>query len=152
MDIYEYLLTEAESEGLIVKEFPLIGYDGLIKGNHIAISKNLTQTEKSCVLAEELGHYYTTVGSILDQSDIGNRKQEHRARMIAYNKMVGLLGIIEAYKERCQNLAEMAEHLRVSESFLKETLERYRMKYGCRVEVDNYIIFFEPQLAVIEKL
>ena len=36
--------------------------------------------EKASVLAEELGHYYTTVGNILDQEDAGNRKQEHKAR------------------------------------------------------------------------
>ena len=57
MNTYEYLLTEAEDEGLIVKELPLRGYDGRIKGNRIAISKSLTQTEKYCVLAEELGHH-----------------------------------------------------------------------------------------------
>lgn len=152
MNAYECLLIEAGNEGLIVKELPLRGYDGRIKGNRVAISRSLTQTQKSCVLAEELGHYYTTVGNILDQSDAGNRKQESRARLWAYNKMVGLIGIIEAHKNRCQNLSEMAEHLNVSESFLKETLERYRMKYGCKVEIDNFIILFEPQLAVIEKI
>lgn len=152
MNTYECLLTEAGNEGLIVKELPLRGYDGRIKGNRVAISRSLDQTEKSCVLAEELGHYYTTVGNILDQSNAGNRKQESRARLWAYNKMVGLLGIVKAYKKRCQNLTEMADYLNVSESFLAETLERYRMKYGFKVEIDNYIILFEPQLAVIEKI
>lgn len=152
MNTYECLLTEAGNKGLIVKELPLKGYDGRIKGNRVAISRNLTQAQKSCVLAEELGHYYTTVGNILNQSDAGNQKQESRARLWAYNKMVGLIGIIEAYKNRCQNLSEMADYLNVSESFLEETLERYRMKYGCCVEIDNYVILFEPQLAVIEKM
>ena len=83
MNTYEYLLTEAENEKLIVKELPLRGYDGRIKGNRGAISQNLTDTQKTCVLAEELGHHYTPVGTILDQSDDGNRKQELKARLWA---------------------------------------------------------------------
>lgn len=149
---YETLLKEADSMNLVVKEKPLRAHAGRIKGNRIAIKADMTTTEKACVLAEELGHYYTTAGNILDQSDPQNRKQELRARLVAYNKMVGLLGIIKAYKKRCQNLSEMADYLNVSESFLNEALERYRMKYGCKVEIDNYIVLFEPQLAVIEKI
>jgi Domain of unknown function (DUF955). len=149
---YETLLKEADSMNLVVKEKPLRAHAGRIKGNRIAIKADMTTTEKACVLAEELGHYYTTVGNILDQSDYQNQKQELRARLIAYNKMIGLLGIIKAYQKRCQTFAEMADYLNVPESFLKETLERYRTKYGCKVEVDNYVILFEPQLAVIEKI
>lgn len=51
---------------------------------------SLTQTEKSCVLAEEIGRRYTTIGDILDQNDMNNRKQELRARLWAYNKQIGL--------------------------------------------------------------
>ena len=46
----------------------------------------------------------------------------------------------------------MAEYLDVTEEFLKEALEQYRRKYGQRAELDNYVIIFEPQLAVIEKI
>ena len=35
---------------------------------------------------------------------------------------------------------------------LKEALDAYRRKYGCGVEFDNYIIMFEPYLAVIQRL
>ena len=79
---YEALLKEADSHQLIVKEKPLIRNNGLIIGNKIAIRKDIdTEIEKSCVLAEELGHYYTTVGDIMDQTDVSNRKQERRARV-----------------------------------------------------------------------
>ena len=65
--LYEDLLIEADMSNLIVKEKPLINNDGLISGNRIAIRKNIaTTTEKACVLAEELGHHYTTTGNILD--------------------------------------------------------------------------------------
>lgn len=54
---YEQLLTAADQEGLLVKEQPLTEHDGLIRGSRIAIRKDIeTQAEKSCVLAEEIGH------------------------------------------------------------------------------------------------
>lgn len=60
---YEQLLTAADQEGLCVKEQPLTGHDGLIRGSRIAIRKDIeTQAEKSCVLAEEIGHYRTSSG------------------------------------------------------------------------------------------
>ena len=42
---------------------------GLYSDGTIAISTDMkTDAEKACVLAEELGHHYTTYGNILDQS------------------------------------------------------------------------------------
>ena len=47
---YETLLTECDSIGLVVKEKHLHGNDGRIKGNKIAIRKDIeTQAEKACV-------------------------------------------------------------------------------------------------------
>ena len=148
---YEKLLDEAQSEGLIVKEKYIPGYGGRIYKNRIAIHNEIrTSSEKSCVLAEELGHYYTTVGNILDQSSVSNRKQELRARMWAYNRQIGLLGIIKSYEHGCRNLYDMAEYLEVTEEFLKDALERYRQKYRMYTAVDNYIIYFEPGLGVVK--
>ena len=149
--IYETLLDVACNEGLIVKEKNLQAHDGRIKGNRVAIRKNIaTDTEKACVLAEELGHHYTTSGNILNMTDVQNRKQERHARMWAYNCMIGLAGIISAYKTGCKSTFEMAEHLEVSEAFLKEALEAYRAKYGICTKLDNYVIYFEPNLSVLE--
>lgn len=156
MTEYERQLEIAKKENVIIIEqydMNSTGLKGLYCNGTIALSKDIkTNAERSCILAEELGHHYTTVGDILNQNNENNCKQELKARLWAYNKKIGLIGIVKAYKKRCQNLAEMAEYLNVSEPFLKEALERYRMKYGCKVEIDNYIILFEPQLAVIEKI
>ncbi|WP_049753812.1 hypothetical protein [Alkaliphilus oremlandii] len=70
---YEELLKETNSSGLIVKEKPLRGYNGRIKGNRIAIKKDLTNSAKLSTLSEEVVHHFTTVGNILDQSKIGNK-------------------------------------------------------------------------------
>lgn len=148
---YEQLLAHSDEAGLVVKEKPLKYNDGRIKGNRIAIRQNIeTQKEKACVLAEELGHHYTSSGNILDQTKVENVKQEQRARMWAYNKQIGLYGIIDAYKRGCRNIHEMADHLDVTEEFLRDALEAYRLKYGQCVNIDNYTVYFEPYLMVAD--
>lgn len=142
---YEQLLTAADQEGLLVKEQPLTGHDGLIRGSRIAIRKDIeTQVEKSCVLAEEIGHYRTSFGNILDQSKVESRKQEYRARLYGYNLKIGLAGLIRAYEARCRDRYEMAEYLDVTEEYLEEAIDCYKAKYGLYASVDNYIIYFEP--------
>lgn len=147
---YEELLIEADANNLTVKEKPLPISKGRIKGNRIAIRKDMTETEKACVLAEELGHYYTAVGNILDQSSVENRKQEMQGRILAYNKQVGLRGIVDAYLHHCQNLSEAAEYLGVTEEFLSDSITYYKNKYGVFATVDNYTVVFDPTIAVIE--
>ena len=150
MTTYDDLLIEADNNNLITKEKPLRGNKGRIKGNRIAIKKDLTETEKKCVLAEELGHHYTAVGDIIDQSSVENRKQEMRGRILAYNKLVGLRGIVDAYLHHCQNLSDTAEYLEVTEEFLIDSITYYKTKYGIYAQIDNYIVIFEPTIAVIE--
>lgn len=150
---YETLLDEASNSGLIVKEKPLYSSDGRIKGNRIAIRQDITTTtEKSCVLAEELGHHYTSIGNIIDLSDVQNRKQERQARLWAYNKQIGLYGLIRAFQHGCTSLHEIAEYLEVTEQFLHEAIECYRNKHGICTAVDNYVIYFIPNLTIGERL
>lgn len=127
----------------------VFGLKGMYYNQNIAIEKSLSPVEKSCVLAEELGHHFTSCGNILDQNDIANRRQEYRARYYGYNLKIGLMGIIRAHESGCRNLYEMAEYLDVTETYLKEALACYKSKYGEYVKVDNYMIYFIPCLAVL---
>ena len=147
---YETLLNTADTEELLVKEKPLKYNNGRIYGNRVAIRKDMPTVQKACALAEELGHYYTSYGDIIELHSVEDQKQELRARLWAYNKMIGLQGIIAAYKHGCTSLHDMAEFLEVTEEFLAEALERYRSKYGCYTKLDNYVIYFEPVLGVLE--
>ena len=146
---YETLLEEADSQFLVVKEKPLRAHNGRIKGNRIAIKKDIPTIQKACVLAEELGHHYTTVGNILDQSKADNRKQERRARLWAYKRAFDLVDLVSAYKHGCRNRYEIAEYLEVTEQFLQEALDTYKEKYGIYTEVDCYVVYFEP-LGILE--
>lgn len=149
---YGALLDEANAEGISVKERPFKTYDGRLKGKDIYLRKDMNTTEKTCVLAEEIGHHYTTVGNILDRESADNRKQERRARLWAYNKQIGLNGLVRAYEHGCTASHEIAEYLDVTEEALQECIEFYRDKYGEYKTFDHYIIFFIPHLAVLKKI
>lgn len=154
MNNFEEIEQEIFDSGITLDfvDFKSERIKGLCCGNSIAISKNLnTSAEKICVAAEEIGHHETSVGNILDMNDVQNRKQERKARLWAYNKQIGLISLVEAYKHGCHGQNEVAEYLNVTEEFLKEAIDCYRSKYGICAEVDNYVVFFEPALAVMEK-
>ena len=140
---YEELLIESDNLGLIVKEKPLEYHDGRIKGNRVAIRSTIpTHTQKACVLAEEIAHHITSTGDILDMSNISNRKQEYKARIWSYNKLIDLQGFINAFEHHCTNLYETATFLGVTEQFLADTINAYMHKYGCYIRYKNYVIEF----------
>ena len=133
MNKFEKLLQEAEDNNVKVYKFNLGDgeIEGLYMDGYIALSDKLQTTkQKACVLAEELGHHYTTVGNILDQNDMANSKQERAARGWAYTKLVPLENIRQAYGHGYIESYDIAEYLDVDEGFLKDSLEYYREKFG----------------------
>lgn len=155
MNKLEKLEQEAFEDSVKVHDYYL-GEENLkgiyIDGN-IAINTSVNNTvEKACVLAEELGHHHTSVGNIIDMENVSNRKQERQARFWGYNKLIGLTGIIKAFEAGCQSRHEMADLLGVTEEYLQECIDCYRDKYGVYTEIDNYTIYFIPNLAVMEKI
>ncbi len=150
---YEDLLEESTSSDVYVIENADFKSkaDGLINGNVIGINKKIQSCRKrACILAEELGHYHTTTGNIISQAAISNRKQELRARVWAYNRLIGLNGIVNSFKHGCYSLHDTADYLEVTEEFLLEALQYYKSKYGTYATIDNYAIYFEPSLGVFE--
>lgn len=148
--MYEKLLREAEQQGVNIYEVPMPkNIRGLYGDNVIWVNKKIeSQTEKACVLAEEIGHYHTSTGHILDQSCILNRKQEQRARRWAFEKLVPLTSLIEAFKLGVRTRFELAEYLNVTETFLGQALQYYKNKYGLYKKVDQYTIQIEPLLIL----
>lgn len=136
------LLDTAEQDGITITEkfdFSQTRFKGLYCDGVIALNPVLTTlAEKNSILAEELGHHHTTYGNILNLHNVSDIKQEQHARLWAYDKLIGLTGIIRAYKHGCTSLHDMAEFLEVTEEFLNEALASYRSKYGCYAKLDNY--------------
>lgn len=152
MDRSEEIRQEAHGLGAEVVDWDFgdTRIKGLYCNGTIAIDIRLTDKERAAILAEELGHHLTAAGDIIDQRNTGNRKQELRGRVWAYNRLIGLTGIVKAYNEGCRNRYEMAECLDVPEETLDEALDYYHKKYGVCTMLDNYVIYFEPVLGVME--
>lgn len=125
--IYEKLLEEAEQHGVDTYEKPMKPtIKGLYSDKMIWVNRNIpTSIEKTCILAEELGHYHTSVGDILDQNSLSNRKQEKRARNWAYEKLVPFSALVQAYKQGIRNRHELADHFDVTEDFLDAAIAHY---------------------------
>lgn len=152
MNNYEILLDRAYMDNIEVIEdykFSSDKFKGLYGDNIIALSENLSNNEKNCVLAEEMGHHYTSKGNIINLKEVVNVKAEQKARRWAYDDRIGLRGLIKAYENNCKTKFEIAELLEITEEFLDEALEYYLNKYGSFIQVDNYLINFIPNLNVI---
>ncbi|KYG89608.1 hypothetical protein A0U40_12420 [[Bacillus] sp. KCTC 13219] len=151
MSLYESLLSEGAQLNINISEqWMPYTTKGLYADNIIWINDRIpTQIEKACVLAEEIGHYHTSSGDILDQSNITSHKQELNARRWAYKKLVPLSKIVQAHKLHITNRYELADYLSVTEDFLNDAIAWYTNKYGLSVSIDNFTICFEP-LGVVE--
>ena len=144
---YEDLLIEYDTEDIVIKEKPLQSSNGRIFNNRIAIRHDMNTVDKTCTLAEELGHYFTTTGDIIDQTDTSNRKQEHRA----YAKLLPLQFFVLAFKHGCRSIHETAEFLDVSEEFLIDCINAYYSKYGAFIEYGEYMFMFSETGLNISK-
>ena len=125
---YDILLDEATQNGLKVEEKPLKYNNGRIKGNNILIRTGLTIAEKIGVLAEEIGHFYTSTGNILDQTKVINLKQEYIARGWAYKRVIPPGVITDGFKQGHTELWSLAEYLGVTPEFLEEAIIYYKVK------------------------
>lgn len=154
MNVYEQLINEACMENIIVveKQFKSSA-KGLCKGNKIGISTSLkTIKEKRCILAEEIAHCKLTVGNILNQTNTSNIKQEMIARRWAYEKLTGIVDLINAYESGVRDKFDLIEYLEITEEFLTEAIKYYRNKYGAFYEIDNYIIYFSPNFGILKMI
>jgi Zn-dependent peptidase ImmA (M78 family) len=119
------------NDELEIVELPMsTAIKGLYADNIIAINKNINTTaERICVLAEELGHYFTSVGDILNLKIESNRKQEIRAKNWAIQKLVPFDELVYAHQQGYVNVYELAEYFDVTEDFMKEAVLFYQRKY-----------------------
>ncbi len=147
--MYEKLLLEAEKESIMVCEEIMPGTTKGLYGNSgdchlIWVHNDMTGTEKCCVLAEEIGHYFTSTGNIIDLRDLRNRKQELRARKWAYNKLISIHRLVGAKLAGCEGRYEIADHLGVTIEFLEDSIQHYFQKHGKAFKYKQWMITFEP--------
>lgn len=117
---------------------------GFYMNGEIFINSNRPTTIKPETLAEELAHHEITYGNILDDKDIQNRKYELKARRLASEILIPLKELINAFLQGIHNLYELANFFEVTESFVLQSIEHYKQKYGCSTRYGKYVIQFEP--------
>ena len=122
MTKYEELM--ARYDNLHIEERPMKNY-GLYADGCIWINRDMPEYRRYCTLAEEIGHYETSVGNILEQDDANNRRQENVARKWAYEEILPLENILFAAQDGHKEIWDMAEYLEVDEDFLKGALKHY---------------------------
>lgn len=158
MTRYEKLMAKAEKENINVLEINL-GINKKCgksffnnKEKVIVINSNITDSEKYEVLSEELGHYHTTSGNILNQADLKNIKLEKRARNWGYEETVGIVQLINAFEKGIRSKYELADCLNITEEYLEQAIHHYKEKYGLYFEIDNYLVYFEPNLIIMKMI
>lgn len=119
-------------------------FKGFYDNDVILIDSKLSTYQKHEVLAEEIAHYKISAGNILDQSNMLNKKLELFARRKAYESVITLQGLIDAYNNGISNIHEMADFFEVNLSFVQECLSHYQNKYGLYTHYGDYIIRFDP--------
>lgn len=144
MGRYEDLLIQ-NNHLHICDSFELPGmFKGFYDNGIILIDKNLSNAKKLEILSEELAHHEITYGNILNEKDIQNKKYELKARRLAYEKLIPLKDLVNAFLQGIHNLYELANFFEVTESFVLQSIEHYKQKYGCSTRCGNYVIQFEP--------
>ena len=136
-------VINCEKIKVVNDNIPIHLIKGLYCDSTIVIDESVeTIHEYNCVLAEELGHHFTTSGNILIMNTYDNARQERRAREWAYRLLISFEDLIIAYQRRIEH-HNLADFLEVTECFLIEALEYYNNKYY-KVMYKNYTIQFSP--------
>ena len=154
MNNYESLLIDYENCEIDFKEvdFQCNKEIGYYNNNKILVNTQISNKQKYGVLAEELGHHFTTVGDIKKLDNTNNKKQELKARRWGHKKIVSLDSIIEAFDNNCLNKYEIAEYLGVTDKYFEECIQDYKNMYGTEVcKIGKYHIIFEPSLGIYQK-
>lgn len=148
MDKLESLIAEANYEIEYKYDMPdQLG--GLCCGKTIFLNANKPKHEQLQDLAEEIGHQETSVGDIINQSYLENRKQELKARRIAYSKLIPLNELVTNYW-KATNEYELADLLDITPKFLSDAINYYRDKYGSIIIQGDYLINLANGIQILK--
>lgn len=105
------------------------GLPGYIINTHITINKRLSYQKSKAILAEEIGHYKTSSGDIMNYSDYKSMKQEIKARRWGYKKLVPIESLKQYIRNKDQvNCYEVAEEFDLPCKVIKEALNIYKLE------------------------
>ncbi len=145
---YEQYATIIEFRGL-KRDTGLYGAYKNIKGKpYIILEPDQPEIDKQVILREEFMHFLTSVGVIVDQKQLNNRKQELLARRLAYKSAISIDDLIKCYNLGLQTNYEIAAELELPEDFVLNAINYFKTQMsngtvykGYRVNLSNTITF-----------
>lgn len=144
MTKYEELIKEIRTYNVEVVELMLGGDYGYCYNDVIFINETSSEKTKYCILAEEIGHYFTSYGNIINLSDTKNIHQENKARIWAYEKLISPDALIEALTNGLNTTEEITEYFNITKEFFLEAIKYYRKRYGIYYVSKECVLNLEP--------
>ncbi|MDT2011222.1 hypothetical protein [Carnobacterium divergens] len=105
-------------------------HGAFIYGNNVYVNSKRGYKQNIADIAEELGHYETSIGDLSVLDTIEKCQQEVRARQWGYRYLVPLDDLIVCYKLGLREYWEVAEFLEIPPAYLWETINYYRDTKG----------------------
>lgn len=144
MTRYEELIEEISTYGVEVVELMLGGDYGYCYNDVIFINESSNEKTKYCILAEEIGHYFTSYGDIMNFSKTENIQQENKARIWAYERLISPDSLIEALIKGLNSTEEITEYFNITKDFFLEAIKYYRKRYGIYYVGKECVLNLEP--------
>ncbi|MGF7437927.1 ImmA/IrrE family metallo-endopeptidase [Lentilactobacillus senioris] len=106
----------------------------------IFLERDQPEVDKQVILTEEFMHMLTSVGVIVNQSQLDNRRQERLARSMTYKSMLSLDDILDCYNRNIYEIYEIANELDLPIEFIQNALEYFKTQIGTHGYYKNYEI------------
>lgn len=134
MKTLDNILNLIKSENIILEEYKnlkinkgvYLNIPTLFNNPIIGVSPNLINYHKefNSILAEELGHHFTTYGNLIKNpknyyEEVQNSKKEMAARRWAANYMISNSDFIKALNDCIYNIYNMSEYFDITEELIK---------------------------------
>ncbi|MGJ0738307.1 ImmA/IrrE family metallo-endopeptidase [Enterococcus casseliflavus] len=142
MQVYEELMLKFPDLNYKFDPLMPIHQKGMIHGSIVYLNPQQNYEELNSTVAEEIGHYLTGSGNIIEQDTPEKRKQEQKARDTGATILVTPGDILDCFESGCVSVWECAEHLDITEKTFKAAIKYYARKYdGIKTE-NKYTILF----------
>lgn len=142
MQVYEELMLKFPELNYKFDPLMPIHQKGMIHGSIVYLNPQQNYEELNSTVAEEIGHYLTGSGNIIEQDTPEKRKQEQKARDTGATILVTPGDILDCFESGCFSVWECAEHLDITEKTFKAAIKYYARKYdGIKTE-NKYTILF----------
>lgn len=109
-----------------------------IFNNEVYINSNRTYRQNLQDTAEEIGHWKTTAGNIMETKTLYDQRQELEARQLGYMMIVGLDGLINCFDKGITTPWDIADYFECNIDYVWSALNTYKVKYGENFDYKGY--------------